>query len=368
MVAIYRRRLLKKHWGNRGNLRDSCLKYKVNEMSDEELFTLLQRQWTGQITAEEIDKLEAYLSRNPQAASIAESYRLVWEKAAMPAVEVVVDLDEEFRRLVARIEAAEKAAAGTFTVVRPFARWWRAAAAVALIGVVLWQLWPSKADAPIWKQVTAAVDGYEVVLPDQSTVVLRQGATLAYSDETYGRPERRVRLQGEALFTVQHLSSQPLIVEAVSGSEIEVVGTKFNVRSDSHQTEVLVCDGKVHLWPNGVGRGTPTLLEAYEKAYWDGTLRKEKTAHLNDIAWYTHQMAFKSEPLEKALQSLALYYKATLETQRLQIPNCPYSGNISLSRQRWEDVLRSVEKIYRVRWKRVSSGAYRLEGGECPLQ
>ena len=71
----------------------------------------------------------------------------------------------------------------------------------------------------------------QMTLADGSHVQLNAGTTLEYP-VVFDRKARRVKLSGEALFEVTHDSSHPFIVETFA-TDIQVLGTKFNVLADS---------------------------------------------------------------------------------------------------------------------------------------
>lgn len=77
--------------------------------------------------------------------------------------------------------------------------------------------------------------------------------------------ERRVKLSGEGLFNVVHDASHPFIVEAFA-SEIEVLGTTFNVFTDEEHSRfsTTLAEGKVRV----------TLMESGDQL----TLRPDEMA------------------------------------------------------------------------------------------
>ena len=92
----------------------------------------------------------------------------------------------------------------------------------------------------------ATKDNFEVVdLPDGSTAYLNNNSSIEY-DEKF--EQRVVRQTGEVFFFVTKGSS-PFVVKTDQG-EIKVLGTKFNVNSNSDDLEVEVEEGTVELKVN----------------------------------------------------------------------------------------------------------------------
>lgn len=120
---------------------------------------------------------------------------------------------------------------------------WVAAAAVltGLLLVALPFLRPAK-EAPMLVQ-TAAGEQKTVTLPDGSTARLNAVSTIEIYKEGWDK-KRRVRLDGEALFSVQKNPAAPFSVETERGS-VEVLGTVFTVKSRSTVFEVNCYSGKV---------------------------------------------------------------------------------------------------------------------------
>jgi ferric-dicitrate binding protein FerR (iron transport regulator) len=342
-------------------------------MSHAELLLLLHKQWSGEITPEEQERLEGWLQASPEWAARAALYRLIWEKASPPQTTwPEMDLDAEFDRLLARIEAAEAQRQAAQRVKRVFiGQGWRVAAAVLLLFGVVWLVRPRPTPETISVQALPPLPEREMRLPDGTLVHLRQNATLSYQPETFARKERRVRLQGEALFTVQPQARKPFIVENAWGAEVEVLGTQFDVRADSDQLMVLVCEGRVQLWPQGKNSGKGNVvLQVRDKALCkkgEDRLQIVKIPfHLNDLAWRTHRLDFRNEPLREVIAALEDYYKADIEVQPPSMLDCRYSGHYYLDTLDLEKMLRGLCRIYRFQAQKLSSVHHRLTGGSCP--
>ena len=85
----------------------------------------------------------------------------------------------------------------------------------------------------------------DITLPDGTQVKLNSGTTLTYPMKFSDR-KRNVELRGEALFNVTHNPDQPFVVSTYA-SDIEVLGTKFNVNAypEKNSFHVALIEGKV---------------------------------------------------------------------------------------------------------------------------
>lgn len=89
---------------------------------------------------------------------------------------------------------------------------------------------------------TAPGERKHVALPDGSVIDLNSRSRLQVRFE---KDRRLIELtEGEAMFSVEHDTSRPFVVEAGSG-KVTVTGTRFDVRRDVTQTRVAVEQGTV---------------------------------------------------------------------------------------------------------------------------
>ncbi|CAN7620986.1 FecR family protein [Pseudomonas sp. LjRoot277] len=89
---------------------------------------------------------------------------------------------------------------------------------------------------------TALGERRHVALPDGSLIDLNSRSRVQVR---YENDRRSIELtQGEAMFSVEHDTRRPFVVEAGSG-KVTVTGTRFDVRRDTAQTRVVVEQGTV---------------------------------------------------------------------------------------------------------------------------
>ena len=84
-------------------------------------------------------------------------------------------------------------------------------------------------------------------MQDGTSVWLNAGTTLRYPALFTGR-ERRVEIEGEARFEVVHDAKHPFIVRTYA-CDVEVLGTKFNLKSyaEDSEVEVTLVEGSVEM-------------------------------------------------------------------------------------------------------------------------
>ena len=208
---------------------------------------------------------------------------------------------------------------------RPYLRkWWPVGVAAALL--VLAVFFRGDGSLPSPSRVPAA-DTYvrlneQRVLPDGSTVELNDGSVL---EVHFTAQERRVRLSGEAHFTVAKNSQRPFSVDA-SGVVIRAVGTAFNVRQDPTSVEVLVTEGKVCLLPAApaaqapADAAPPAFVSAGQNALVPlaeglGATKvgAVSTAQIDEaLRWKTPRLQFHETPLREAVAEFNRYNRQQL--------------------------------------------------------
>ncbi|TDE17140.1 FecR family protein [Dyadobacter psychrotolerans] len=143
---------------------------------------------------------------------------------------------------------------------RPFYRWWMAAAILLIAGGLAWIFRSTfkgvpleyktqvvAAKMPLREKINVSQAGQTISLADGSTVKLKPGSKLSYSD--FSANKRVVYLDGEGYFDVAKNSAKPFIVYA-GRIVVQVVGTSFSVVSNTGKaiSNVSVTSGKVKVF------------------------------------------------------------------------------------------------------------------------
>jgi len=181
-------------------------------------------------------------------------------------------------------------------------------------------------------------------LPDGSLVELKEGSriTLDFSAAT-----RRVRLLGEAHFTVTKDLARPFIVEA-SGVAVRAVGTAFNVREDTSAVEVVVTEGTVRIDPPAAAAPAPSsdlpaeaspLVSAGHRAviplgalaaapHIVATTESEVAATL---AWQAPRLQFIETPLAQAVAEFNRHNRQQLTLARPELGEIAIGGTFRVN-------------------------------------
>lgn len=169
----------------------------------------------------------------------------------------------------------------------------------------------------------------EIVLPDQSHVVLNKSSKIIYTSWFFG--ERKVKLNGEAFFDVTHMEDKAFIVSS-GKTEISVLGTSFYVLSNNDQgiTDIKVTSGQVKVKGFMSAGNDETLIltkgECAKVNYQDHTMNKYLKYDTNVIAWNTGKLIFKAVRLEEVFKILNNTYGISVQSKNQIINDLRFTG------------------------------------------
>jgi len=162
---------------------------------------------------------------------------------------------------------------------------------------------------------------YQLTLSDGTKVWLNAMSELRFPVQ-FSREERRVFLNGEAYFEVAHDAGRPFRVE-VNDTEVEVLGTHFNINSYAEVTTTLV-EGSVKVYNEGQEQLLAPGQEAKvgdHIAVYDANVDKV-------VAWKNGDFYFKSDNMREIMEQLSRWYDIDVRYNGI-IPKTGYNGSIS---------------------------------------
>ncbi|MBC9934850.1 FecR family protein [Chitinophaga qingshengii] len=215
----------------------------------------------------------------------------------------------------------------------------RIAAAVIFLTVMagagIWasRIWQKKS-ALEWVVVTTPKGKVQkLVLPDHSEVWLNANSVLRYAKNF--RQNRRVTLQGEALFTVTHDAAVPFTVTA-NDIVTQDLGTTFNINgySSTGKTNITVVSGSV-----GVSSGNSQMqvLKPQQAIIYDHQQRtltrldSVKTSGLTD--WVNGKWVYENMQVQDLVALLQHQYDVTIHTGQLNAAALRAGINVNFSKE-----------------------------------
>lgn len=199
-----------------------------------------------------------------------------------------------------------------FGAVRKARRAWlvtRMAAAVLLLLVAGVGVWITVNRS---QQLLADADNTRFTLPDQTGIVMQQGAELKYNKD-FGKHERHVSMQGEIAFAVARDEAKPFIV-STSTARIEVLGTEFTVRAVDNETRLIVESGAVRFTPDDPV--IPLLCSAGMVVHYnaaDETVKVSSPGSEMEINGITRSLTFNNMKLKEIIPVLSHFYNVPIE-------------------------------------------------------
>jgi transmembrane sensor len=189
--------------------------------------------------------------------------------------------------------------------------------------------------APNGERYTTPVGGLaSVPMADGSNVTLNTDSQIriALTDT-----ERRVELRrGEAFFEVSKDPNRPFIVRAGS-KRVIAVGTKFSVRREGDDIEVVVTEGKVRVEDGDAQLGarangsadvflTPGSIAHADEA---GVLVQRETVPEAEeqLSWRTGVLMFRNQSLQEAVAEFNRYNKRKIVIQDPAVASLKIEGN-----------------------------------------
>jgi len=237
----------------------------------------------------------------------------LWDTSAGIRDLDAISLTEATQRLSSRLKQTQPAILETETPATPLYKWFLRAAAIVIIGMVGYWLFPAKENY-ISKQTATAVND-SIRLADGSTVFMDELTRVRYPEQWKGS-ERRIYLeQGNAFFTVTRDKEHPFVVQ-LDESSVTVVGTSFNISANTEEIAVSVKTGTV-VFETGTAAGKAVLSAGRGVVYrrHSGTLKAVDVTNSNADAWLTHELKFTDASLQEVLESLEQYYNVRISVE-----------------------------------------------------
>lgn len=186
----------------------------------------------------------------------------------------------------------------------------------------------------------------QLTLQDGTSVWLNAKTTLTYPARFNGN-ERRVSINGEALFEVAKDEQKPFIVSS-RGVDMKVLGTRFNLYSypDASYMRTSLLEGSLKVYrereeANGI------LLEPNQEITISGAeMNVDAISDHSYFQWTEGVYSFHNEPLVSILKKLELYYDVKFLVKDPTIYTWEYTGKFR-QRDGIDGILRIIQKIHK---------------------
>lgn len=312
---------------------------------------LLARFLAGETTDAENAMISEWLQADEAHSRRLEAFRRIWEAGAGLNAGETFNTDAAWQKVRAK------------TVDRPAARiipLWRKAAIwgglLAAAGAAWW--WISVSQAPEQIAFKATKTGDSLVLADASVIRARAGAGIVYTTN-FDRQERRVKLTGEAFFRVTRNTSRPFRVQT-GYTEVEVLGTEFNVRATDTVTTVYVQHGKVKVSAGGDFVILTPGQSATVKP--GGKPQRQEQADPNQVGYLTRSLQFRDATLAEVQTMLLQQFGIRIKLDVKHPEGCRISTRFRGETP--EQIMEVLSATLNLTWSQ-QNGVYTLKGAGC---
>ena len=219
---------------------------------------------------------------------------------------------------------------------------------LSLLGGAYFGLQTSQPSAPVYTYVSVKAGSKSVImLPDGSRVSLNGNSRLRYNIMP-GEHREVVLMKGEAYFDVAKDANCPFRVH-VNDMQIEVLGTKFNVRCQRREVETALFSGAVRLTAKGLSESY-RLFPGRKSIYQPSARSMQICDNDTDIdgRWKDGYLAFDSEPLREVLRKIEDWYGVHIMLNNKQIGDDLLTG--AFYHETLESVLSSLSMQYKFKY------------------
>ena len=194
---------------------------------------------------------------------------------------------------------------------------------------------------------------FNIIFSDGSKVYLNSGSSIKYPIKFIPNQVREVFLEGEAFFDVTENKSDLFIVNS-NGINIEVYGTRFNVRNypEDYNSDIVLVQGSVGI-TNSKNDDVTKLTPGFKGSVNKENLKIEKSKINTKIytSWIDGEFIFRNESFSQILRKLERLYNVTIIDNREKKSKELFNAAIDVENEKIEEVLNYFNKIYNIEYQ-----------------
>lgn len=195
-------------------------------------------------------------------------------------------------------------------------------------------LYEGRGDAVVYNTMsTPKGRQFRITLPDGSQVWLNAASSIRFPTVFTGG-ERMVEISGEVYFEISGNEKMPFRVKLGDRSEVEVLGTSFNVNAydDEPLIRTTLLDGAVRVQSKSKNS---VVLKPGQQAQITGNTAEGKITVMNNvemnkvIAWKNGFFDFEGVSFEVAMRQLERWFEIDVEYENNKVPDIEFIGKIT---------------------------------------
>ena len=323
------------------------------EIDEEVLVAFLK----GELDAAQAEAVEAWYDRSAaNRRMLGQVYYILYVSDRINDA-AGIDVERSLRQFKRRMHAGRRISLRRIAVRAAAA----AAVAVILLAGGLTTVLLSKRLAQPVTVVTQLGERSQVVLPDGTKVWLNSSSSVEYVAPFFSR-QRRVKMEGEAYFEVEHDRRAPFVV-STNGLDVEVLGTRFNIRNDDndHRVTTVLLEGAVKAYASGREQASVRLHPAQQLVFDTRTHAMRLTdcpSAERSINWIDGRFCFEHDTFGEIVAELKRYYNVDIRFMDNRLRDMRFSGNF-----RVEDGIYHIMSVLQLTYK----FNYRIAGNDIEL-
>ena len=311
------------------------------EIDEEVLVAFLK----GELDAAQAEAVEAWYDRSAaNRRMLGQVYYILYVSDRINDA-AGIDVERSLRQFKRRMHAGRR-----ISLRRSAVRIAAAAvvAAVLLAGGLTTVLLSKRLAQPV-TVVTQLGERSQVVLPDGTKVWLNSSSSVEYVAPFFSR-QRRVKMEGEAYFEVEHDRRAPFVV-STNGLDVEVLGTRFNIRNDDneHRVTTVLLEGAVKAYASGDEKAAVRLRPSQQLVFDTRTgamrLTDEPSAD-RSINWIDGRFCFEHDTFAEIVAELKRYYNVDIRFMDDALRSERFSGDF-----RVEDGIYHIMSVLQLTYK-----------------
>lgn len=299
-----------------------------------DIYEILSKHFSNETSPEEENIVSGFKIEN---AAEYNALKQLWKQGEIEIKEF--DSRKPWAKVLSAIKPEKQSKGKT---IQLFARFRRVAAVAAIIivgAVSAYLVWENIDNSRIQMvQNDTSQTTSEILLSDGTKIWLNKGATLKYPKKFSGN-KRNVEFEGEGYFEVAKDQKRPFRIET-ENSYIQVLGTSFNVKTDTKETTVNVTTGKVKVG-TADGQKSEIVTPGMTAQVIAGEVALTKTGSPNYNAWKTGLFVFSNSTIEQVVADLNTYYAKRIIIESSGTFDCSFSS--SFQQASLDEILKILE-------------------------
>lgn len=265
---------------------------------------LLSKHFAGETTPDEERQVEQFKLNNPEEYKALQTF---WTKKEIEVTEF--DTTKAWKEITGKQTPVKQ--------LTPYVYLRRIAAAAAILILATTGIYylNNEQASPKIVETTTKQQKDIIKLEDGTVVHLNKNSTISFP-ENFATDKREVTLNGEAFFEVAKETNRPFVIRT-NHSDVEVLGTSFNINTKQEQTAVSVATGKVKVQSLS-NQKSAILIPDQSALVTKEDLETFPTKNKNYLTWKTGVFHFEKAELKQVVNELNGHFgnKITLSNSK----------------------------------------------------